>query len=336
MNFKSDNTVSVNPEILQALVDVNKGSDGTYGADQPSIELKKNLEDIFETEVDFFLCSTGTAANSLCMKTTTPSYGVILATACSHINTDETSAPEFYTGGAKIKEIPDQDGLMRPEYIKGQIEHLQAYAPHAGLAKTISVTQSTELGTVYEIDHLKEISEIAKKYNLSFHMDGARFTNALVNLNCSAADMTWKSGVDLVSLGATKNGGLMGEMILVFNKKLLPGLEYMHKQAGQLMSKTRYFAAQYNAWFKDDLWLKNARHANKMAQIIAQKAKSSDKCKLMHPVSANELFLQIPNELSQKLQSEGAKFYCWHDDVYRIVTNWETSESEVQKFCSFI
>ena len=334
MDFRSDNTAPVAPEILNELVKVNNGYQSSYGGDVYTKQVQETVARIFEHDVSIYFVATGTAANALALSSMTHNGGIIYCHESAHINTDESGAPSFFSGGI-LHTISGNHAKIDLGEMKQHIAHVTEIRPHASKPVGISISQTTEDGTMYSLDELAEIGTFTKKHRLSLHMDGARFANALVALSCSPAQMTWKSGVDVVSFGATKNGAMLAEMIIFFNKELAQDFDYMIKRSGQLMSKERYIAAQFFAYFKDDLWLKNARHANAMAAQLAQVFKEAN-IPILHEVKCNEIFVSMTTEFVQKLQSKGAQFYHWHDNVYRFVTSFVTTKENIEQFSKLL
>ncbi|HQS84702.1 MAG TPA: low specificity L-threonine aldolase [Alphaproteobacteria bacterium] len=333
MNFKSDNTVPVNPEIINAISASNHGYQASYGADEYSLKLQKRLSDIFEKDVLVYLTNTGTAANSLALSALVKPYELIFCSSQAHIYTDECGAPEFYAGGAKMMPIESLNGKIDLDPINEQIQVSLSLRPHGQKPGCVSLTQATEAGTVYTIRELEEISEFCKKQSLPIHMDGARFANSLVHLQCRPADITWKAGVDVMSFGATKNGALCAEAILFFNHKYAENFDYLHKRSGQLMSKSRFFACQFLSYLEEDLWLKNAQNANQKAQELAQVFRKHD-IEIVHEVQANEVFVKLSPECYEYLQKKGCGFYEWGastSDLCRFVTSWVTSKSDIEQ-----
>lgn len=336
VDFKSDNIVGVHPQIMEAIVSANVGIEASYGNDYYSLQLKQKLAEIFETEVSFFLTNTGTAANGLALSGLTPAYGAIYSHTHAHVNTDECGAPELFTSGAKIIPIQGINCKIDSEYLQQHIEAAYSMRPHAIKPSCISVSQATEGGTIYKLDELRKIADIAKKYELPIHMDGARFTNSLVTLGCSPAEATWKSGIDVLSFGATKNGAMAAEAVIFFNQKHTKDIDYKQKRAGQLSSKMRFFSCQFLAYFENDLWLKNAAHANaagaKLASIFQK-----HQLKLEYPVEANEIFVRIPTKLAEYLYQNNGNFYEWEkqednkDGLYRFVTSCFTSGEQLNQ-----
>ncbi len=336
MDFKSDNIVGIHPQIMDAIVNANVGVEASYGKDNYSVKLKQRLSEIFETEVSVFLTSTGTAANGLALSALTPPHGAIYSHIHAHVNTDECGAPELFTSGAKIIPIQGNNCKIDSEYLQLHIEAACSMRPHAIKPSCITLSQATECGTIYKLDELRKIADIAKKYELAIHMDGARFTNSLITLGCSSAEATWKSGIDVLSFGATKNGAMTAEAVIFFNQKYVKDVDYKQKRAGQLSSKMRFFACQFLAYFENDLWLKNATHANTSAIKLAS-VFQKHKLKLEYPVEANEVFARIPTKLVEYLYQNNGNFYEWEkhevnkDGLYRFVTSCFTSEENLKQ-----
>jgi threonine aldolase len=265
-------------------------------------------------------------------------YGAVICTEQAHIATDECGAPEFYMGGAKLMTVPAVTGRLAPM----QVETAMARALDGGinhvLPEAVSITQATEWGTVYDLAQIGDIAAACRRRGLPLHMDGARFANALQTLGCTPAEMTWKAGVDVLSFGATKNGALAAEAVLFFNPALAAGFERRRKRAGQLLSKLRFLSAQLLAYLEDDLWLRNAAHANAMAATLAVGLREIGGVRLVQDVQANEVFAAMPEDMIEALQAEGAYFYRWIDipgearPVIRLVTSFATTEEEVAQF----
>ncbi|EAX93354.1 threonine aldolase, putative [Trichomonas vaginalis G3] len=338
MNFGSDNISGIHPKILEAIVEGNKGTDNSYGGDASTAALKEKLKEVFEHDLVYYFASTGTAANCLALSALCPPYGTILCSDSAHILTDECTAPYFFTGGARLMHRSKSPSKFDPKLISETINFSNYLRPHAGKPVVVSIAQTTELGQVYTLEEIKEICDEAHKYGLKVHMDGARFANALVNLNCTPAEMSWKAGVDVLTFGATKNGGLHGELIIFFNPSDAENFDFIHKRSGQLMSKTRFFAMQMLAYLKDDLWLELARHSNAMAKRLADGVKDVPCIKPWLPLKTNEFFIVLPKELAEKLYKAGAHFYEWEGNLslYRWVTSWQTTEKEVDDFVALI
>ncbi|WP_259780269.1 threonine aldolase family protein [Aestuariispira ectoiniformans] len=335
MNFCSDNTTIANPEIVQHLATVNQGGEMPYGADSVTARLKQQLVDIFECDLEIFPVATGTAANVLSLSLLTPSFGAVLCHEESHINVDECGAPEMATGGAKLVPIKGENAKLTPAAIQEVLDAGWTGVVHHVQPSCVSITQATECGTVYSVDEVKAIADLAHANGLSVHMDGARFTNALVSLGCSPAEMTWKAGVDVLSFGATKNGALAAEVVILFNREKAKEAGFRRKRGGHLFSKMRFLSAQVEAYLTDDLWLRNARHANAMAAALAEGLKDLGEGGLLYPVQANEVFVFLPGPVAKRLNDSGFSFYEWPlggPDCYRLVTAWCTKDEDVRRF----
>ena len=336
VKFASDNVAGACPEVLDAILKANDGDRAPYGDDEISKNLQDKFSEIFEKEVIVFPTSSGTAANALALSTMTPSFGNIYCHKLSHINVDECGAPEFYTGGAKLVNLNGVNGKITAEELnksisgKGVVHHTQP--------SSVSITQLCETGEAYELDEIKIISEITHNHKLNMHMDGARFANALVSLDCSPAEMTWKSGIDVLSFGATKNGCLAAEAIIFFKPELVGNLPFLMKRAGHLLSKMSFVSAQLDAYITNEVWLRNAKHANAMGKKLSQGLDQHKNIELAYPTDANEIFVKIPKDIIDQLNSEG---YTINDDEWdgkavRLVTAWNTSLSDIETFLNFI
>ena len=338
MNFKSDNVAPVHPKIMQAIVDANIDTSSSYGHDIYSEKLKEVLTEVFEHEITFYMVSTGTAANSLALSAICPPYGEIYCSHDAHILHDECNSPGLFCHGARLSPSTSSPSKINIESIKTTIEWDQNNKPHTCKPGCISITQVTELGQVYTLEEIQNITKFAHENNMKVHMDGARFANALVSLNCTPAEMTWKSGIDVLTFGATKDGGLMGELIIFFNNSLIENFDYIHKRGGQLMSKTRFFAAQMIEFFKDNLWINLAKHSNNLAQELYKNLKLSNKFEILYPVPANAIFIKAKRDDILKLWNQGAAFYDWNlkENSYRFVTSWYTKIEDINNFINLI
>lgn len=331
-NFGSDNAAGVSPQIMAALQAANAGSAQAYGADDVTQRLEQRFRVLFETDLVAFPVATGTAANALALSALAPAYGVIFCHENAHIEEDECGAPEFYTGGAKLVTIPGSCGRITPETLDLAAQRFRKGFQHHPQPAAVSLSQATEWGTVYTPEELAAISEVAKKHELALHMDGARFANAVAHLDCSPADLSWRLGVDVLSFGATKNGAMAAEAVLFFDKDRAGDFLYRRKRGGHLFSKMRYLSAQLEAYIADDHWLENARHANRMAAILAEGLEQVPGTRLACPVQANEVFVQFLSEVADRLLEDGFFFHPWPaagESGYRLVTAFDTSESDV-------
>jgi threonine aldolase len=338
MNFASDNTAGVCPEILAAMAAVNDGRVPSYGGDPVTDRLTLRMREVFETDVTVFPVATGTAANALALATVVRPYGAVICTDEAHIATDECGAPEFYMGGAKLVTVPSSTGRLTAMQVEAAMARAVDGGIHHVLPEAVSITQATEWGTVYDVDQIAAIGQACRRRGLHLHMDGARFANALVQLGCTPAEMTWQAGVDVLSFGATKNGALAAEAVVFFNAAHAAGFDRRRKRAGQLWSKMRFLSAQLEAFLEGDLWLRNARHANAKAHALAVGLARVPGVRLVQDVQANEVFAAMPEELIEALLAEGAVFYRWIEvpgeshPVIRLVTSFATTGAEVERF----
>jgi threonine aldolase len=348
MNFASDNWAGAHPAVGAALSEHAGGHAPAYGASELDKQVEKRLCEIFERDVAVFFVATGTAANGLSLASVARPGGVAFAHAEAHLIEDEGGAPEFLTGGGRICPVDGPLGKMDPAKLGKAIRRYPPEFIHAGQPMAVSITQATEVGTVYSLEQIAEISAICRAHRIPLHMDGARFANALVALGCSPAEMTWKSGVDLLSFGGTKNGCWCAEAVIVLNPEIGSGLPFLRKRAAQLFSKSRFVAAQFDAYLADDLWMRNAAHANRMAARLAAHAESAASARLAWKPDANEVFVVMPETTREKLTSAGASFYPWHppgdfsgtiadgEVLSRLVTSFATTEAEVDRFGELI
>jgi threonine aldolase len=337
-NFGSDNVTPVCAPIMAAINAANSGAMPSYGADEFTERLRAAASTLFEREVAIFPVATGTAANALALAQVSPPFGGIYCHEAAHIVTDECGAPELFTGGAKLLGLPSPDGKIGPGAIDASVALANDMGVHHVKPSAISVTQATELGTVYGLDELHALTAVGRRHGLPVHMDGARFANALVHLGCSPAEATWKAGIDVLSFGATKNGALAAEAVVFFDPARAKDVERRRKRAGHLWSKLRYLSCQLLAYLSDDLWLRNARQANAMASRLAQGLGTVAGAKLLQPVEANELFVAVPERLIAALEGDGFHFYRWpwlkppDGAAIRLVTSYATTAAEVDDF----
>ena len=336
VKFASDNVTGACPEVLDAVIKANEGDSTPYGNDQISTELQDKFSEIFEKEVIVFPTASGTAANALALSTMTPSFGNIYCHKLSHINTDECGAPEFYTGGGKLVTLQGIKGKITANELDESVTG--AGIVHHTQPSSVSITQVCETGEVYQLDEIKKISDVTHKHNLNMHMDGARFANALVSLDCSPAEMTWKSGIDVLSFGATKNGCIAAEAIIFFKKDLVGNVAFLMKRAGHLLSKMRFVSAQLDAYITNDVWIKNARHANKMGKRLSEGLNTHFDINLSYPTEANEIFATFPRNKIDNLNSEGYTINEdeWDGKAVRLVTAWNTNDNDVDEFLGIL
>lgn len=339
-NFGSDNVGPISPAILAAILAANDGAVPSYGGDPWTAQLQSVVRTVFEApDAQVFAVATGTAANSLALSALVPPYGGVYCDATAHIETDECGAPEFFTGGAKLLTLPSRDGRLSPEALAAHLEASRAIGVHKSKPTAISITQATEWGTIYSLDQVRAIGDAARALKLFLHMDGARFANALATLGCSPAAITWQAGVDVLVLGATKNGAMAAEAVIFFRPELAEEFARRRKRAGHLWSKSRFLSAQLIAYLSDDLWLTSARQANEMATRLANGLLDLDGVRLLHEVQSNEVFAVLPEPVIARLEAAGFIFYRWYlpPDVpvlpgtapVRLVTGLDTEAADV-------
>ena len=334
--FASDNVTGACPEVMDAVVDANSGIATSYGDDEWSSRLQTKLSEIFETDVEVFLAVSGTASNALALSALAPVFGKIYCHELSHINTDECGAPELFTGGAKLIPMRSSNGRIKANELAETIRG--SGNVHVTQPSVVSITQSCETGTVYQLDEIKAISKIARKHKMSVHMDGARFANALASLDVSPAEMTWKSGVDVLTLGGTKNGCLAAEAIIFFKSDMVGNFPYLHKRSGQLLSKMRFISSQLEAYVTDDLWIRNAQHSNSMAKILSEGLNAFSNIELAYPTQSNEVFVYLPRELIDYLNNAGYDINEEELDgkAVRFVTAWNSELKDVDRLLEVI
>lgn len=345
MNFASDNTAGVAPEIMAALTRANDGFALGYGNDDLTRRVEKKFADLFQREVAVFLVPTGTGANALALAHVTPPWGAVLCHDEAHIATDECGAPEFFGGGIKLVGLPGDGGKIAAATLKASLDKSSQWgAPHHVTPAAVSLSQATEAGTIYRPHEIRDIADIAHAHGAVLHMDGARLGNALARMNVPPDEAIGKAGVDVLSFGATKGGAMGAEAVVFFDPARASGMSARRKRGGQLLSKHRFIAAQMDAFLEDDLWLRLARHANDMADRLSDglsKAGFAPKW----PVEANEVFAALPLALCDKLQAAGAVFYRWDAETgaggaqtvtVRLVTSFATTAEEVERFVAIV
>ena len=346
MNFASDNHYGVHPRILESLLEANTGSAMAYGGDDWSKKSEEQLSKVFEKEIRVFWVTTGTAANGLSLSAITPPYGAVLCHSEAHIIGDECNSAEFFTAGAKIIGLQGPDGkitaAMLEKCLKGFIRGERDPKP-----KAVSITNATELGTVYSVAETLAISRLIKPRGMKLHMDGSRFANAVAGLGCSPAELTWKAGIDLMSFGATKNGALLLDAVIFFDLQVAEDFAHRRVRAGQQVSKARYLGAQMAAYLQDGLWLDNARRANALARKLAEGLRQSSTVRVAHPVEANMVYAIMPRGLYDQLIASGIKFYPKmaneligqikdNEIVVRLVLSFATPEDDVDRLLELV
>jgi threonine aldolase len=328
MRFFSDNAATVHPAVLDALLAANR-VDTAYDGDALSKALDARFSDLFETDVTTIWVATGTAANSLALAAMCPPYRGVVCHRDAHIQCDEAGAPEFYMGGGKLLLADGPGAKLTPETLTARLDAI-ANDVHRTQAAAVSITNATEYGCTYCAADVAAIGAIAKARSLRFHMDGARFANAVVHCGDSPADLTWRAGVEALSFGFVKNGGLSAEALILFDAGLAEEIRIRRKRAGHLNSKGRYLAAQIHALLDEDRWLANARAANAGATVLGAAAGA----RLLHPVEANEVFAAMSPAEAAHLRAQGFDFYDWADGEVRFVVSWDQPKAEIDALAS--
>jgi threonine aldolase len=340
MNFASDNTAPIAPDILDAIGEANRGFARGYGNDDWTRSVERRLSEVFERDVAAFLVPTGTAANALALAQVSPPWGVVLCHAESHIATDECGAPEFFGHGLKLEGLPGHGGKITTEVLQAALAGYGGHSPHQMVPAALSITQASEAGTIYRTNEIATLAELAHARGLAVHMDGARFGNALVRLNATPAEMTWRSGVDVLSFGATKGGALAAEAVIFFDPAAAAFFGERRKRGGHLLSKHRFIAVQVLAYLADNRWLALARHANAMADRLAERLIGAG-LKPIWPVEANLVFVMLPRALDAALRAAGANYYVRSSNslavgadevLVRLVTSFATREDDIERF----
>lgn len=337
MNFSSDTAAPAHPAILEAMLAASKGPSPSYGSDPWTAAARSALRDVFETDVDVWFVSSGTAANALALATLCPPHGAIFCHEEAHIERDERGAPEFYTGGAKLALLPGAHARIDLAALRDRIAANRHDFVHETPAHVLSLSNLTESGAAYRPFEIAERAALAREGGLAVHLDGARLANALVSTGATPAEMTWRAGVDVVSFGATKNGAVGCEAIVLFGaaRQRMGDLIVRAKRGGHMPPKMRFLGAQMSAYLKDGLWLQLARRANTSATSLAT-ALTRAGAELAHPVDGNEVFAHLPAGLADRLSAAGATFYPWIDGSHRFVCSWATEPSEVDAFAAYL
>ncbi len=348
MNFASDNTAGTAPDILKALMAANEGFVLGYGNDDLTRSVELRIGELFQRPAAVFLVPTGTAANALALAHVSPPWGAVFTHREAHIVTDECGAPEFFGGGLKLIGLPGTGCKIAPKTLEDALSHYSGHAPHQVVPSALSFAQASEGGTIYRPDEIAALAEIAHRHGMKVHMDGARFANALARLNASPAELTWQAGVDVLSLGATKGGAMAAEAVVFFDPALALQMGERRKRAGHLLSKHRFLAVQFQAFLNDGLWLRLARHANAMADRLAEGLADAG-YRPVWPVDANLVFVAVPGAVEERLRAAGARYYVRTSDslppdlrmepgsrLLRLVTSFATVEDEVDRFVEII
>lgn len=329
--FASDNYAGVCPEAWQSLSEANPGHVHSYGDDRWTQQAADLIRDLFETKCEVYFVFNGTSANSLALASTCQSYNSILCHEMAHVETHECGAPEFFSNGTKVLLVAGKDGKLDPAGVEQAVKRRNDI--HYPKPRAISLTQATELGTVYGVDEVKALWEVARRHELRIQMDGARFANAVASLGVAPKEITWQAGVDVLCFGGTKNGMAVGEAVVFFNREMAREFDYRCKQAGQLASKMRFLSAPWVGMLRDGAWLRHAGHANRMAALLEQELSAIPGLRIMYPRQANMVFMQLPASAIQALFAKGWMFYTFISlDDCRLVCSWDTTEADVRAF----
>jgi threonine aldolase len=344
MNFASDNGAGVAPQILDAIAASSRGNAPAYGADDYTARAEAGLSEVFETRVAAFLVATGTAANALALSALVRPWDAVFCHEEAHVHDDECGAPELFTGGAKLVGIAGEGGKITPEALRETLERFPRGLVKSSQPGALSLSQATEAGTIYAVSEVSELSSIARRNGISVHMDGARFANALVSAKAMPADMTWRAGVDILTLGATKNGALACEAVVFFDAARAANFAFQRKRGGQTLSKGRFLGAQMEAYLADGLWLRLAERANASARRLARDLAATPGVRLAWPTEANEVFVVAPTATVERWRAAGAKFHEWStralaperaprkgETLVRLVASFETASSEIDR-----
>ena len=330
-HFASDNYAGICPEAFAAMVAANQGHEISYGDDTWTEKASNLLRDVFETNCEVFFVFNGTSANSLSLASLCQSYHSILCHELSHVEGSECGAPEFFANGTKVLLLPGAAGKIDPKSIEKAVSKRTDI--HYPKPRALSLTQATEVGTVYSLDELRALADVARHFKLRIQMDGARFANAVVSLNIAPKDLTWKAGVDVLCFGGTKNGLAVGEAVVFFNPELAREFDYRCKQGGQLASKMRFLSAPWTGMLQNGAWLRHAEHANAMARRLETALGRIPGIEIAYPVQTNAVFARIPEPLIEAVHKCGWRFYTnvggWEES--RLMCSWDTTPEDVDQ-----
>ena len=336
LEFRSDNCGRAAPELIQALVSANEGSVLGYGGDELTKQLYARLSELFEHPVKVFPVPTGTGANALALAAVGSPFGAVYCSPEAHINTSECNATSFFGSGLKVTPVHGVDGKIDPLALDAAISNAGKGQAHKNQPEAVNLVQATDLGAVYSVSEVTAISRVARAHGLTVHMDGARFANAVATLGCTPAELTWKAGVDILSFGVTKNGGLLTDAIVVFNPDIAKKMGFHLRRAGMIWSKMRFASAQILAYVQDDLWLRLARQSNTAALAIANGIKNLEGVKLIAPVQANELFVEMNPKAVDALIADNVLFYRRGPNLFRLVCRWDTTQDEIAQLIALV
>ncbi len=330
--FASDNCAGICPEALAAMIEANQGHETGYGNDSWTAKAANLIRDVFETNCEVFFVFNGTSANSLSLASLCQSYHSVLCHEYAHVEVAECGAPEFFSNGAKVLLLPGDHAKIDPKTIERAVKKrtdIHYPKPHV-----LSLTQPTEMGTVYSLEELRALADVARHFHLRVHMDGARFANAVVSLGVTPKELTWESGVDVLCFGGTKNGVAVGEAVVFFNPELAREFDYRCKQGGQLASKMRFLSAPWVGMLQDGAWLRHAKHSNAMARQMEAALRSLPEISIVHPVESNTVFAKIPDQAIHAMHERGWHFYTHvgTEGEARLMCSWDTTTEDVETF----
>ena len=334
IDFRSDNTGRAAPEIIAALAAANEGTAAGYGGDEWTALLQHRYSEVFETAVRIFPVATGTAANALALAAISPSWGAIYCSEQAHVSVAEVNATGFFGGGSRLTLVPGPHGKLAAEALGAALAVAGTGQTHRSQPAAVTLTQASDLGAVYSLDEVRAVTAVARSHNIKAHMDGARFANALARLRCTPAELTWHAGIDILSFGATKNGGLLCDAIVVFNQDIVPSLAIQLRRAGQVWSKMRFAAAQLLAYVEDGLWLCNASQANAIASRLAAGLRDLPGVAPLAPIEANEVFVKLPVAVMDGLEADGIRFFRRPGDIARFVCRFDATADEADALLS--
>lgn len=330
IDFRSDNTGAAAPQIIEAIAAANTGTAAGYGGDEWTAALQQKFSDLFETKVRVFPVATGTAANALALASIVPPFGAVYCSPIAHIETSEANATGFFGAGTKLVHVAGPHGKVDASALQEALAGAGLGLTHKSQPAAVNMTQATDLGAVYRLDEIRGVTDVARAHGLKVHMDGARFANAVARLGCTPAEATWKAGVDILSFGMTKNGGVMADAIVVFSPDVAQQLAFHLRRAGQVWSKMRFASAQLIRYVEDGLWLDLARRSNGAAARIAAELGKQPGVRLVAPVEANEVFVELPTAAMDALEKDGLRFFRRGPRLARFVCRWDTTDAEIR------
>lgn len=347
MMFGSDNQSGASEKVLTALTEAYAGAAAAYGDDEFTTRGVEAISETFETSVEAFFVSSGTAANMLALSAMVDPWDGVVCHHQAHVLLDESTGPALFTGGAAMLPVPDREVRLTPEQLDSMIRRLPSDVPHNVRARTLSITQANECGQIYSVEEVAALSQMAKTHGLRVHMDGARFANAVAALDVSPADLTWRAGVDVMCLGASKNGAVAAEAVVFFDRDLAKDFAYRMKRTGHLTSKSRLYGAQFTAWLGEGHWLDLARHANQKADLLRAAIDDLDGVRIAWNCQSNETFAVFDKALFTRLLEAGVSMYDWYPNAMpdaheiaegellaRMVTSFATTDAEIEAFAA--